>query len=668
MGCGAYAQQAYKQHGPPAAAPAAGPPLQASGRASHGFHSEYMLPCKLGQGHHSSVYLAKGPSGDCLAIKAGDLRCESSKGWSAPVLDKKRWQAAVREVALLKRFAGQECIVQVVDSHFEGGLCYIVMELCDVPLLESLKRSRSLTESTLKRLFWQMLHGIDCVHAAGIVHRDIKPDNFMCKGLELQVKLCDFGSAVQLPGASGEDLTAIVGTPAFMAPEMLDRRAYDKKVDLWSFGVMVYTLFFGRMPYEPAKQTKGGIKETKEAMKAAIVSGEPAPEFKPARELLEANRLSRKEVVSNESLCWLQALLSRQPSPRLSAEEALHHSVFRTADEAVGQASLKPMLLAAVQLPAFSSGSLDETTATSVDVRVGFLQGLPNGQTPPLMKASVAVWIGSWEPAVPFSSEVGSEVSGGSKERAATCPSQPTAAWTAQQRRPSPHTLASRPSPPLLTVPTERPSTVGSLRWTSDAGAEEVRRRSPTWPEDQAPPPSAGPREGSHGSGTETQALGRVRPSSVQRCNLKERSPSCAELRWRSEPSWNSSNAHGARPHFPQLSDAEHASRPASRKRLDLLSLSEDSDDIPKRGSRKSSKALLVDCLDMRNPSKVSTRAGSKNSLGMSASMMSLPHAKLYAGDPVSVYNLPGMMEPDARSRAARSSRPGGRSVQRWAK
>merc|ERR1719356_1121229 len=82
----------------------------------------------------------------------------------------------------------------------EAGLAYVVMEKCDVTLLQALERSSKLKESTLRSVLRQMLQALAAVHAAGIVHRDVKPDNFLCTGPSCgTVKLCDFGLSRALP-------------------------------------------------------------------------------------------------------------------------------------------------------------------------------------------------------------------------------------------------------------------------------------------------------------------------------------------------------------------------------------------------------------------------------------------------------------------------------------
>merc|ERR1719189_2933468 len=97
----------------------------------------------------------------------------------------------------MHRVSGHPNIVRLVEGFREDGLGYIIMERCDQTFLAGLEQMPRLTACTFVDPFRQMLQGLAAVHAAGIVHRDVKPDNFLLMH-DSTVKLADFGLSVVL--------------------------------------------------------------------------------------------------------------------------------------------------------------------------------------------------------------------------------------------------------------------------------------------------------------------------------------------------------------------------------------------------------------------------------------------------------------------------------------
>ena len=149
-------------------------------------------------------------------------------------------------------------------------------------------------------------------HYQKVIHRDIKPDNFLLasKSKRSVLKMIDFGLSEPWKGKHLSDAT---GTPLFMAPEVILGR-YGLEADLWSCGCMLYYLLAGRTPFEPADGRNIKIRELVQSIKYGRidVSSEPWPQISP-----EAKDL-------------LLALLERNPKKRLTAAKALKHPWFKS--------------------------------------------------------------------------------------------------------------------------------------------------------------------------------------------------------------------------------------------------------------------------------------------------------------------------------------------------
>lgn len=127
---------------------------------------------------------------------------------------------------------------------------FIVMEL--VPGGDLLKRVVDLnafTERVAAQTIRQTLYALNFMHEKEIAHRDMKIENILCqskKNLD-SVKVTDFGFATKFDPNHKMYLT--LGSPLYMAPELCERRSYDKKVDVWAMGVITYILLSGSPPF-----------------------------------------------------------------------------------------------------------------------------------------------------------------------------------------------------------------------------------------------------------------------------------------------------------------------------------------------------------------------------------------------------------------------------------
>ena len=170
-------------------------------------------------------------------------------GSSAPL------RARLRREALALAAVHHPAVVQVYDyGETPGGTPFLVMELVrGEPLGQRVLREGPFPVPTAVQLVVVLLEGLAAAHRAGIVHRDIKPDNVVLTMSPAgpQPKLLDFGIA-RLDRGEEARLTAdggFIGTPAYMAPEQVRGATADERADVWGMGVLLYELCAGRSPF-----------------------------------------------------------------------------------------------------------------------------------------------------------------------------------------------------------------------------------------------------------------------------------------------------------------------------------------------------------------------------------------------------------------------------------
>lgn len=164
-----------------------------------------------------------------------------------------------QEVAALKACRGQEGIVQLYDVLHDELHTYLIMELLHGgELLDRIRLKDHFTEAEASRIMAQLVNAVDFLHGAGIVHRDLKPENILFKDENvdetLRVKIIDFGFA-RMKAGDCQLLRTPCFTVGYAAPEVLKMvltadDGYDEACDLWSLGVILYTMLSGKVPFQ----------------------------------------------------------------------------------------------------------------------------------------------------------------------------------------------------------------------------------------------------------------------------------------------------------------------------------------------------------------------------------------------------------------------------------
>ena len=130
------------------------------------------------------------------------------------------------------------------------NIILVLLEYCSLGSLRDVIETREMafTETQLKYICLSTLRGLVYLHNSGIVHRDLKAANILLNE-QSQVKLCDFGISAKLSNEQTRRLKTTVGSPLWMAPEVIMEEKYDSKADIWSLGITLIELAEGVPPY-----------------------------------------------------------------------------------------------------------------------------------------------------------------------------------------------------------------------------------------------------------------------------------------------------------------------------------------------------------------------------------------------------------------------------------
>jgi eukaryotic-like serine/threonine-protein kinase len=197
---------------------------------------------------------------------------------------------------------GNAHIIDISDfGQFPDGAAYFVMEFLNgVPLSKLVEGGQSLPINRILHLARQMAEGLAAAHAANIVHRDLKPDNIFLvdRGGERDfIKILDFGIAKVSTSSDGAKLTragAVFGTPHYMSPEQAAGSPVDHRGDIYSFGVILYELASGRVPFD-ADNFMGILTQHMYKAPVPIRALVPAPqEVPPGLEAIVLKCLSKR--------------------------------------------------------------------------------------------------------------------------------------------------------------------------------------------------------------------------------------------------------------------------------------------------------------------------------------------------------------------------------------
>ncbi|MCA8967843.1 MAG: serine/threonine protein kinase, partial [Planctomycetes bacterium] len=215
------------------------------------------------------------------------------------------------------------------DVLDDGNICALVMEYVEGPALDEWIYDDSVEKSipVVLGMFRGIALGVAAAHRAGLVHRDLKPDNVLLapSNAGLIPKITDFGLVKVLAG-SGTQSGVLMGTPEYMSPEQVrDSASVDARTDLWALGVLLYEMLSGEVPFAadevhetyvqivnddflPLRELRPDVPAQIEDAVNRLLSKKPDDRFQTAEELLEALFPDGRLVSHNPQLATAQLL------------------------------------------------------------------------------------------------------------------------------------------------------------------------------------------------------------------------------------------------------------------------------------------------------------------------------------------------------------------------
>ncbi|XP_053202738.1 ribosomal protein S6 kinase alpha-1-like isoform X2 [Panonychus citri] len=242
---------------------------------------------------------------------------ETKVKYAVKIIDRQKFDCS-EEVEILLRFGKHPNIVTLHDVYEDSKCVYLFMDFLEGgELLDRILSKRSFNEKEASEVLEVIAATIKYLHENGVVHRDLKPSNIMYADISAcpqSIRICDFGFAKQMRAGNGLLMTPCY-TANFVAPEVLKKQGYDEACDIWSMGVLLYTMLAGHTPFA------NGPEDTPNSILGKVGKGEFDLKSGNWRRVSE----TAKDLVSK--------MLLVDPKIRYRAKNVLNHDFIHQRDQ-----------------------------------------------------------------------------------------------------------------------------------------------------------------------------------------------------------------------------------------------------------------------------------------------------------------------------------------------